>query len=108
MTKRSPEHEIVPEAALRSESPWPLTYRIVVGGRLDASWSDRLAGMLITPHTTGGSSEQTRLVGPIRDQAELSGVLNTLYDLRLCLLRVEVTKQENLSEETKPKQGVSE
>ena len=98
---------MVPEAALRSESPWPRTYRIVVEGHLEPSWSDRLAGLLITPYTTEQSSQRTQFVGPIRDLAELSGVLNTLYDLHLGLLSVEMTKHNNLSEETTPKQGGS-
>jgi hypothetical protein len=31
----------------------------------------------------------TTLVGRLRDQAELSGVLNSLYDLHLSILKVE-------------------
>jgi hypothetical protein len=34
------------------------------------------------------------LVGRLRDQAELPGVLNSLYDLRLPILKVEVVKGE--------------
>jgi len=36
----------------------------------------------------------TTLVGRLRDQAELSGVLNSLYDLRLSILKVEVVEGE--------------
>ena len=57
----------------------PATYRIEVEGHLNESWSDRLAG-----------STMIRL----RDQAELSGVLNSLYDLHLCILKVEVVNEE--------------
>jgi len=99
---------MVPEAALRSKSPWPRTYRIVVEGHLEPSWSDRLAGLLITPYTTEQSSQRTQFVGPIRDLAELSGVLNTLYDLHLSLLSVEVAEDGNLPEEINPRQGASQ
>ena len=34
------------------------------------------------------------LVGRLKDQAELSGVLNSLYDLRLSILKVEVVNGE--------------
>jgi hypothetical protein len=36
----------------------------------------------------------TTLVGRLRDQAELSGVLNSLYDLHQPILKVEVVNAE--------------
>ena len=68
---------------------YPATYRIRIKGRLDASWSERLAGMTIT--TTGGirTSNFTTLEGHLLDQAALTGVLNTLYDLQLPLVSVD-------------------
>ncbi len=80
---------------LPREVAWPRTYRIVVEGRLEASWSDRLAGLKITPHPGDRSAARTVLVGPVRDRAEISGVLNTLADLRLSLLSVELVEEEN-------------
>jgi hypothetical protein len=67
----------------------PSTYRIRVQGRLDETWADRLGGMAITSTTTKEKLPVTRLVGPLIDQAALSGVLNTLYELHLPLLSVE-------------------
>ena len=67
----------------------PATYRIVVKGALEDHWSDRLAGMTITVEESAGGSSHTTLVGPLRDQAQLNGVLETLYDLHLPILRVE-------------------
>jgi hypothetical protein len=54
------------------------------------SWSDRLAGMRITP----GLPEKdppvsSTLEGHLRDQTQLSGVLNSLYELHLPILLVE-------------------
>ena len=72
----------------------PATYRIVVKGALDDHWSDRLAGMAISVAESESGSPQTTLVGPLRDQAQLNGVLETLYDLHLPILRVEEVGDE--------------
>jgi hypothetical protein len=79
--------------ALRFESGRPQVYRILVQGTLDASWSDRLAGLQITSGRGDMAAEITALQGRIRDQAELAGVLNTLHDLHLPILSVEVLKE---------------
>jgi hypothetical protein len=72
----------------------PATYRIEVQGHLDESWSDRLAGMRITTRKRSDQTTVTTLVGRLRDQAELSGVLNSLYELHLSILKVEVVGDE--------------
>ena len=70
------------------------TYRIEVEGQLAESWSDRLAGMRITTRNRADQSFVTTLIGRLRDQAELSGLLNSLYDLHLSILKVEVVNGE--------------
>ncbi len=70
----------------------PLTYRIEVEGHLTESWAECLAGMQITVRKRSDQSAMTTLVGRLKDQAELSGVLNSLYDLRMSILKVEVVK----------------
>ena len=72
----------------------PATYRIVVKGALDDHWSDRLAGMAISVAKTETGSSHTTLFGPLRDQAQLNGVLETLYGLHLPIVRVEEVKEE--------------
>ena len=72
----------------------PATYRIEVEGYLAQSWSDCLSGMDITLNKRSDQTAMTTLVGRLRDQAELSGVLNSLYDLRLSILKVEVVEGE--------------
>jgi hypothetical protein len=67
----------------------PATYRIRVTGHIDDSLSDQLGGMVITRAFTSDSRPITILVGHIRDQAALSGVLNELYELHLPLITVE-------------------
>ena len=61
----------------------PARYRIRVKGYLDSSWSDRLGGVTITTAGQTGEAPVTTLLGRLRDQAALCGVLNTLHDLRL-------------------------
>ncbi len=67
----------------------PGQYRIRVQGLLDESWSDRLGGLRITTSSPKDKAPVTELVGQMRDQAELAGVLNSLYELHLTLLSVE-------------------
>ncbi len=62
----------------------PATYRIKVLGSVPESWTDRLGGM----HVVAVSSAQTTLEGWLPDQAALKGVLDTLYEIRLCLEEV--------------------
>jgi len=82
-----------PEDRKRFAFDRPGNYRIRVLGFLDESWSERLSGLRIT---TSSPKDQegpvTELVGKVRDQAELSGLLNSLYDLQLTLLSVEHLK----------------
>ena len=67
----------------------PSTYRIRIQGRLDSTWSARLGGMAVTAEPSADRPAVTVLAGHLADQAALSGVLNTLYDLHLPLLSVE-------------------
>ena len=72
----------------------PATYRIVVQGTLDPSYSDRLGGMTITTEKKPDRPPQSTLVGPVRDQAALRGVIEALYDLHLPILEVEKVEDE--------------
>jgi hypothetical protein len=72
----------------------PATYRVEVEGHLAESWSERLAGMRITTRKRLDQTTVTTLVGRLKDQAELSGVLNSLYDLHLSILKVHVVNGE--------------
>ena len=72
----------------------PATYRIEVEGYLAESWSDRLAGMRITTRKRADETTVSTLVGRLRDQAELSGVLKSLYGLHLSILKVEAVNGE--------------
>jgi hypothetical protein len=57
---------------------------IRIKGQLDKTWVNRLYGLQVT-HTSDGN---TVLSGPVRDQAELRGILSRLADLGLELISV--------------------
>jgi len=75
----------------------PAGYRIQVQGYLDETWSDRLGGLTIMVNSESvNGAPATTLFGRLRDQTDLIGVLNTLYDLHLPLLSVEYLRDEEV------------
>ena len=62
----------------------PVIYQITVKGILDQQWSEWFDGLTIEPI----SNENTLLIGLIRDQAALHGLLNKIRDLGLTLLSI--------------------
>lgn len=68
----------------------PASYSINVEGSLGDEWSGRLGGMQITTRPRGERKPVTTLSGTVRDQAALFGVLNSLYELHLPILKVEL------------------
>ena len=67
---------------------------IVVKGQIDKGWSDWFSGFEITHAADGGSI----LTGPMRDQAELRGILSRLADLGLELISVNTLSGSYLPE----------
>ena len=65
----------------------PAIYKVVVEGELDDSWSERL-GLQITVEKKAGRKPISFLVGRIADQAALSSVLNSLYDMHMSVISV--------------------
>jgi hypothetical protein len=66
----------------------PATYQISVQGRIDPTMSDILGGLTISLAKVEAGPPVTSLVGELRDQTALAGVLNTLYELQLTVLLV--------------------
>ena len=72
-----------------SETPGD-AYRITVKGTLDDGWSPWFDGLRITRDANG----DTALVGKVRDQAALHGLLAKIRDLGLTLIAVEPQPSE--------------
>jgi len=64
-------------------------YRIAVQGHLRPDWSDRFGAMQMITSPPEADNAITVLKGHVSDQAELAGILNTLYELHLPLLSVQ-------------------
>jgi hypothetical protein len=74
----------------------PGVYQIGVQGCLDRSWSDRMNGADIRVQDLPDEAPVTLLTGYFIDQAALTGVLSTLYDLGFPLLTVELLEARPL------------
>jgi hypothetical protein len=79
--------KIAPREPIPFDSPAP--YQIIVQGRIDGTWSDRLEGMTICQAAEKTNTPETTLEGELSDQAALAGVLNTLYELHLPVISVQ-------------------
>ena len=66
----------------------PMLYEIRIKGHLDDRWGDWFEGLTITRDDTG----ETRLTGPVVDQAALHGLLKKVRDLGMPLLSVDPVK----------------
>jgi hypothetical protein len=67
----------------------PAQYKIEIQGQLNESWSVNFGNMTLSLHTTSGNLMITILQGVVADQAALHGMLNSIRDLGLPLLKVE-------------------
>ena len=65
------------------------TFSIHVEGLLDESWSERFAGMKIKSKERKNLPPVSMLNRHLTDQAELLGVLDALYNLRITFMAVE-------------------
>jgi hypothetical protein len=70
-------------------------YEIRVQGHLDQRWSEWFDGLAITYD----ADEDTRLCGPLTDEAALHGVLIKVRNLALPLLAVKRVEAEGLEQE---------
>ncbi len=66
----------------------PAMYQIRVLGKVKSDYSDRLGGLSINAREEEKNKWVTTLSGEIRDQAELTGIIHTIYEMHLPLLSV--------------------
>ena len=69
----------------------PSWVEIRIRGHLDRRWSDWFEGLAITYP----ADDETRLRGPVRDQAALHGLLAKIRDLGLTLLSVNLLEERD-------------
>lgn len=70
----------------------PIIYQIRIKETLGAQWAEWFDPLKIQPAPNG----DTLLVGPLRDQAELHGVLLKVRNLNLTLIAVTQVEPTNL------------
>lgn len=77
----------------------PGCYRIEVQGPLRAGWSGRFGAMQVL---AGANTDETVSVlqGCVSDQTELSGILNSLYELHMSLISVQYLGDAASAEDT--------
>lgn len=73
----------------------PGCYRILVAGRIADQSEDRLHGMTIVASSQEEGALTTAIQGHVIDQAQLQGILTTLYDMHLPILSVERDSEES-------------
>lgn len=61
-----------------------MVYQIRIQGHLDVTWINWFSPLVVVNETNG----EATLTGVVRDQAELHGQLNKVFDLNLTLLSV--------------------
>jgi hypothetical protein len=75
-----------------NEKPWspygPARYRLQLQGHLSVDWSDWLADIVVL-HEGTGQLAVTTIIGTVRDQAGLFGLLSHIRDLGAALIAVE-------------------
>jgi hypothetical protein len=76
----------------------PAVYKIVIKGAFDKNWSDNLFGMQVEVRKGEGNITFTSLVGEIRDQSALSGLLNNLYEMQMTVISVNMLSDNNKDE----------
>ena len=67
----------------------PAIYRIRVRGKLDADLARRLDGLNLSEESASDDPPVSVLVGRLIDQAALSGLLTSLYELHLPVISVD-------------------
>ena len=62
----------------------PVVYQIRIKGHLSSQWADWFEGLAVTLEADGN----TRLAGPVEDQAALHGLFKKIRDLGMELISV--------------------
>jgi hypothetical protein len=73
----------------------PAVYKIIVQGMISPDLAERLCGMQVTIKKGPDKKTLSTLTGMINDQSQLSGILNTLYEMRMTVIAVNMLSEIN-------------
>jgi len=73
-----------------------VVYQIQIKGHVDAAWTNWFFPLIVINEQDG----EATLTGAVRDQAELHGLLERVFDLNLTLLSVK--RMTNTVDEARP------
>lgn len=82
--------KVVGMKGLKLAMETPADYRICVQGFLLHSFLERLGDMRAQTTSSRDEAPVTTLEGKVRDQAELLGLIKSLYDLHLPIMSVDL------------------
>jgi len=68
----------------------PAVYQIKIQGTLEERYSNRLGGMQIRTSKKPEKETISIITGRVNDQAALAGILNSIYEMHLMVLSVEI------------------
>ena len=71
----------------------PAIYKIVVQGKIDNKLSDILLDLQINVEKADGQKYYSTLIGKINDQAALSGIMNTIYNMHITVISVNMLSE---------------
>ena len=66
----------------------PAIYKIVIMGELEHQTAEQYWGMKITHIKNEGNKTISTMIGMIRDQSELSGIIISLHDMHITVISV--------------------
>ncbi len=78
---------------LESSFTKPAIYKIVGQGKIDYKLANRMLGLQVNVEKGEGQKYYSTLIGKINDQAALSGILNTLYDMHITVISVNMLSE---------------
>ena len=83
-------------------------YQLCVRGNIPENWESRLGCFRVVSNEESELDSGTTLVGSVMDQSELIGILNTLHELRVCLLSVEQLDSDSLLNFSANKESINQ
>lgn len=83
----------------------PASYRITVKGLIDNRYSQNFGGMRISTQHDSDEPNLTIFTGEVKDQAELVGIIDSIYQLHMTILSVENLSKINGEKSSDPKQS---